>query len=65
MRVFGRFKSDKEVFYGEVVGSDVRVLRQPYWLGAEPAGPVRPLTDLTIDVPVAPSKKKQNIVIVR
>jgi len=56
MRVFGRFKSGNEVFYGEVVDSDVHVLRQPYWLGIERTGPVRPLADLTIDVPVAPSK---------
>ena len=56
MRVFGRFDSGNEVFYGEVVGSDVRVLRQAYWLGVKPADSVRPLADLTIDVPVAPSK---------
>jgi 2-keto-4-pentenoate hydratase/2-oxohepta-3-ene-1,7-dioic acid hydratase in catechol pathway len=56
MRTFGRFKSGNEVFYGEVVGSDVHILRQPFWMGIEPAGPVRPMADLTVDVPVAPSK---------
>jgi 2-keto-4-pentenoate hydratase/2-oxohepta-3-ene-1,7-dioic acid hydratase in catechol pathway len=56
MRTFGRFKSGNEVFYGEVIAKDVHVLRQPYWMGVEPTGSVRPLAGLTIEVPVAPSK---------
>lgn len=56
MRTFGRFKSGNEVFYGEMIGTEVHVLVQPYWLGTERSGSVRPVGELTIDVPVAPSK---------
>jgi 2-keto-4-pentenoate hydratase/2-oxohepta-3-ene-1,7-dioic acid hydratase in catechol pathway len=56
MRAFGGFKSGKEFFYGEVRGADVHFLSKPYWLGIEPNGEVRKLSDLVIDLPVAPSK---------
>ena len=56
MRTFGGFRSAGEFFYGEVIGDSVHILRKPYWLGIEPAGIVRPLADVQIDVPVAPSK---------
>jgi 2-keto-4-pentenoate hydratase/2-oxohepta-3-ene-1,7-dioic acid hydratase in catechol pathway len=56
MRVFGRFKSGTDLFYGEVIGDQVHRLRLPYWQNIEASGDVRPLNDLKIDVPVAPSK---------
>ncbi|MDP9185974.1 MAG: fumarylacetoacetate hydrolase family protein [Verrucomicrobiota bacterium] len=56
MRTFGRFKSDSEFFYGEVHVEDVDVLAKPYWIDIQPTGEVRKLTDVTIDLPVAPSK---------
>jgi len=56
MRTFGRFKSGGDVFYGEVVDQTVHVLSGPYWLGINRTGDVRQLSDLKIDLPVAPSK---------
>src|SRR5215212_6693713 len=56
MRVFGRFKSADEVFYGELIADNVHILRQPYWLDTGRTGSVRPVGELQIDVPVAPSK---------
>ena len=56
MRVFGGFKSGGEIFYGEVRGNDVHVLAKPYWIDVKPTGEVRKLTELTVDLPVAPSK---------
>ncbi len=65
MRTFGAFQAaGGDLFYGEVLGPpnegaapSVRRLRQPYWLGLEPAeGEPVPLADLRIGIPVAPSK---------
>jgi 2-keto-4-pentenoate hydratase/2-oxohepta-3-ene-1,7-dioic acid hydratase in catechol pathway len=56
MRTFGGFKLGDKLFYGEVRGDSVHVLRGPYWLGVEFEGSVLPLGDLQIDLPVAPSK---------
>ena len=56
MRTFGRFKSGNEFFYGEVRAEDVQVLAKPYWIHIQPTGEVRKLTDLDVDLPVAPSK---------
>jgi 2-keto-4-pentenoate hydratase/2-oxohepta-3-ene-1,7-dioic acid hydratase in catechol pathway len=56
MRAFGRFQSDNESFYGELVGDQVHCLRDPYWINIENTGSVRPLNRLKIQVPVAPSK---------
>jgi 2-keto-4-pentenoate hydratase/2-oxohepta-3-ene-1,7-dioic acid hydratase in catechol pathway len=56
MRTFGGFKSGKEFFYGEVRGEDVHVLAKPYWIDIQPTGEIRKLTDVTVDLPVAPSK---------
>src|SRR5437870_12560954 len=56
MRTFGGFKSDNKFFYGEVIGDDVHVLRNPFWLGIEPSGKKISRHDLEIAVPVAPSK---------
>ena len=56
MRTFGGFRSGNELFYGEVRGDDVHVLAKPYWIKIEPTGDVRKLSDLYVDLPVAPSK---------
>jgi 2-keto-4-pentenoate hydratase/2-oxohepta-3-ene-1,7-dioic acid hydratase in catechol pathway len=56
MRVFGGFKSGEDSFYGEVIGEQVQRLRGPYWLNIEPTGQISRLSELQIDVPVAPSK---------
>jgi 2-keto-4-pentenoate hydratase/2-oxohepta-3-ene-1,7-dioic acid hydratase in catechol pathway len=56
MRTFGIFASAGEILHGEVVGEDVDVLGQPYWLGLEKTGLTKRLGDLEILPPVAPSK---------
>jgi 2-keto-4-pentenoate hydratase/2-oxohepta-3-ene-1,7-dioic acid hydratase in catechol pathway len=56
MRSFGGFSSPDEFFYGEVRGDEVHVLVTPYWIDIEPTGEVRKLAELTVDLPVAPSK---------
>ncbi len=56
MRTFGGFRLGEELVYGEVRGDDVDVLRKPFWFGIEPAGETRKLSEVTIDLPVAPSK---------
>jgi 2-keto-4-pentenoate hydratase/2-oxohepta-3-ene-1,7-dioic acid hydratase in catechol pathway len=56
MRTFGRFRFEGTLCYGEVVGDEVHLLRNPYWLSIEPTGNVRPLATVQIEVPVDPSK---------
>jgi 2-keto-4-pentenoate hydratase/2-oxohepta-3-ene-1,7-dioic acid hydratase in catechol pathway len=56
MRTFGGFRSKGEIVYGEVRGEEVHLLARPYWLGLEFTGDAIPLSDLQIDLPVAPSK---------
>jgi 2-keto-4-pentenoate hydratase/2-oxohepta-3-ene-1,7-dioic acid hydratase in catechol pathway len=56
MRTFGGFRSGNEFFYGEVAGEDVHVLANPYWSDVRPTGDIRKLSELEIDLPVAPSK---------
>ncbi len=56
MRTFGGFKRNSGIVYGEVRGEEVHLLTQPFWLGLDFTGEVVPLSDLQIDVPVAPSK---------
>ena len=56
MRVFGGFRSGGRLFYGEVRGNAVHVLKKPYWLGVEPEGSTLVLGNLQVDLPVAPSK---------
>jgi 2-keto-4-pentenoate hydratase/2-oxohepta-3-ene-1,7-dioic acid hydratase in catechol pathway len=56
MRIFGRFRSGERLFYGEVVGEEVHVLRNSFWLDIEPNGELLPLAELEINVPVMPSK---------
>jgi 2-keto-4-pentenoate hydratase/2-oxohepta-3-ene-1,7-dioic acid hydratase in catechol pathway len=56
MKTFGGFRLGTEFFYGEVIGNEVHVLTKPYWNGIERTGEVRKIADVTVDVPVAPSK---------
>jgi 2-keto-4-pentenoate hydratase/2-oxohepta-3-ene-1,7-dioic acid hydratase in catechol pathway len=56
MRTFGGFRSAERFFYGEVIGDDVRVLRQPYWIHIEPTGETLKLANVDVDLAVAPSK---------
>lgn len=56
MRTFGGFKSSGKFFYGEIRGNNVDVLAEPYWLHIEPTGEVLKIQDVTVDLPVAPSK---------
>jgi 2-keto-4-pentenoate hydratase/2-oxohepta-3-ene-1,7-dioic acid hydratase in catechol pathway len=56
MRMFGRFKSGSEFFYGEVRGEDVQVLAKPYWIEIEAAGEMRKLAEVEVVIPVSPSK---------
>jgi 2-keto-4-pentenoate hydratase/2-oxohepta-3-ene-1,7-dioic acid hydratase in catechol pathway len=56
MRTFGGFRSSDAFFYGELRGDDVEVLAKPYWIDIEPTGEARKLAELTVDLPVAPSK---------
>jgi len=56
MRAFGGFKSGDRFFYAEVIGQDVHVLTQPYWIEIAPTGEVLKLAQVVVDLPVAPSK---------
>jgi 2-keto-4-pentenoate hydratase/2-oxohepta-3-ene-1,7-dioic acid hydratase in catechol pathway len=56
MRTFGGFRRNGEVVYGEVRGEEVHLLKKPYWLGLDFTGAAVPLSELQVDVPVAPSK---------
>ena len=57
MRTFGAFsaRGGKQV-YGELIGDEVHVLKNPFWLGLEPTGEKFSRHDLEIAVPVLPSK---------
>ena len=56
MRTFGGFRSGGELFYGELIDEKIHVLAKPYWIEIKPAGEVRKLSDVVVDLPVAPSK---------
>ena len=56
MRSFGGFLSKGARVYGEVRGEEVHLLTRPFWLGLDFSGEKRSLGELTIDLPVAPSK---------
>ena len=56
MRTFGGFLFEGTKVYGEVRGEEVHLLREPFWRGVAPSGEIRSLGELTIDLPVAPSK---------
>ena len=57
VRTFGAFsaKGGKQ-FYGELIGDEVHVLKNPFWLGLEPTGQKFSRHDLEIGIPVSPSK---------
>ncbi len=59
MRTFGHFTANDTGFYGELdaAAQTVQPLKEPFWLGQEPAEAApMPLSQLTIGIPVAPSK---------
>jgi 2-keto-4-pentenoate hydratase/2-oxohepta-3-ene-1,7-dioic acid hydratase in catechol pathway len=56
MRTFGGFRRDCELVYGEVRGQEVHLLTKPFWLGLDFTGDAVSLSEVQIDVPVAPSK---------
>jgi 2-keto-4-pentenoate hydratase/2-oxohepta-3-ene-1,7-dioic acid hydratase in catechol pathway len=56
MRTFGGFRSDDRFFYGEIRGDEVHVLKNPFWIDIEPTGEIVRLTNVVVDLPVAPSK---------
>src|SRR5205085_11187014 len=56
MGTFGRFRSGGQFFYGEVRGEEVDVLAKPFWIDIDPTGEVQKLSELVVDLPVAPSK---------
>ena len=56
MKTFGRFRINRRIVYGEVIGDEVHVLENPFWLGLERSGENLSRGDLEIAVPVAPSK---------
>ena len=56
MRTFGGFLEHGSHIYGEVRGEEVHLLARPFWLGLEFSGAVRSLGELTVGLPVAPSK---------
>jgi 2-keto-4-pentenoate hydratase/2-oxohepta-3-ene-1,7-dioic acid hydratase in catechol pathway len=45
-----------EFFYGEVRGDEVQILERPFWIDIEPTGETTKLSNVDVDVPVAPSK---------
>lgn len=56
MRTFGGFRLGDEFFYGEVIGDEVHILENPFWINVEPTGEVSKLSLLDVELPVAPSK---------
>lgn len=56
MRTFGGFRSDKKLFYGEIVGDRVHILTEPFWIDLKRSGKTWLLSELEIVIPVAPSK---------
>jgi 2-keto-4-pentenoate hydratase/2-oxohepta-3-ene-1,7-dioic acid hydratase in catechol pathway len=56
MRTFGGFRLGEEFFYGEVIGDEVHILENPFWIDLEPTGEVSKLSLVDVDLAVAPSK---------
>src|SRR6266513_1289441 len=56
MRTFGGFRSGDRFFYGEIRGDEVQVLKNPFWIDVETTGEIVSLTNVTVELPVAPSK---------
>ncbi len=36
VRTFGGFQLGDEFFYGEIIGDEVHILENPYWIDIEP-----------------------------
>src|SRR4029453_6952504 len=56
MRAFGGFRSEDRFFYGEICGDQVHVLKKPFWIDIEQTGEIFALTNLSVELPVTPSK---------
>jgi 2-keto-4-pentenoate hydratase/2-oxohepta-3-ene-1,7-dioic acid hydratase in catechol pathway len=56
MRTFGGFRLGEEFFYGELIGDEIHILENPYWIDIEPAGETTKLSLVDVDLAVAPSK---------
>src|SRR4029453_12800959 len=56
MRTFGGFRSGDRLFYGEIRGDEVHVLKNPFWIDIESTGEVVRPTNVVVDLPGAPSK---------
>jgi 2-keto-4-pentenoate hydratase/2-oxohepta-3-ene-1,7-dioic acid hydratase in catechol pathway len=56
MRTFGGFRFKDRFFYGEIRHDEVHALKNPFWVDTEPTGEVFRLTNVSVDLPVAPSK---------
>ncbi|HMG05159.1 MAG TPA: fumarylacetoacetate hydrolase family protein [Chthoniobacterales bacterium] len=56
MRTFGGFLSRGALLYGELRDEAIHILTKPYWLGLEFSGAVIRLSEVEIDLPVAPGK---------
>jgi len=56
MRTFGGFIDHGSHLYGEVRGEEVHLLAEPFWLGLKFSGEMRSLGELSVGLPVAPSK---------
>lgn len=56
MRTFGGFRLGDEFFYGEVIGDEVHILENPFWIEIEPTGEISKLSLVDVDLAVAPSK---------
>src|ERR1700730_2972599 len=56
MRTFGGFKLGNESFYGEVIGDEVHILENPYWIDIDPTGEATKLSLVDVDLAVAPTK---------
>jgi 2-keto-4-pentenoate hydratase/2-oxohepta-3-ene-1,7-dioic acid hydratase in catechol pathway len=56
MRTFGGFLSQGSRIYGEVRGEEVHILSRPFWEKPDFTGETRSLGELTISLPLAPSK---------
>ena len=56
MRTFGGFRSEDRFFYGEIRGDEVHVLENPFWIDIEPTDENVRLTNVVVDLPVAPPK---------
>src|SRR5262249_3988435 len=56
MRTFGGFRSESRFFYGELCGDRGHVFNNSFMVEFGPTGEVVGLTNVIVDLPVAPSK---------